>query len=466
MDYISTRGAADPVGFSAVALGGTAPDGGLYMPRIWPQFTPEHLRRMRGLDYPDLAAEVMGPMIGDAVAAPDLSRLCRDTYTRFDHPAVTPLAQLCRQHWVLDLARGPTLSFKDVALQFLGRLLEHLTASDPLPLVIVGATSGDTGSAAIEAVAGLAHVAIVMLHPADRISDVQRRQMTTVRAPNVHNLAIEGTFDHAQALVKQLFADEELRASMTLTAVNSINWVRIMAQSVYYFQAALALGAPDRPVAFSVPTGNFGNVFSAYAASRMGLPVHRLVAATNVNDIVHRAIATGRYERRRVQQTATPSMDIQVSSNFERLLFEGAGRDGARMRGQMEQFEAHGSVALAQDQQAFLRPLFLSERVEGDDMVRTMAAAWADAGMLLDPHTAIALAAARRQPFPPEVPVVTLATAHPAKFRQTVERATGTRPSLPARLGDLFAREERLERLPATYAATRDAVRRAAREMA
>jgi threonine synthase len=363
---------------------------------------------------------------------------------------VTPLVQLDAQHWLLELFHGPTLAFKDVALQLLGLLFEKFLSTRDTHLTIIGATSGDTGSAAIDAVAGRAKVDIFMLHPQGRVSDVQRRQMTTVLAPNVYNIAVQGSFDDAQAIIKTLFNDPMFSQSYNLSAVNSINWARLMAQVVYYFYAAVRLGAPEQPVAFSVPTGNFGDVFAGYVATKMGLPIAKLIVATNVNDILHRALTSGDYSAGSVTPTATPSMDIQVSSNFERLLFDLSGRDGAALNGMMHGFERERSMTIPADMIAGAKSLFTSARIDGDSM--TMAMRWAQekAGQVIDPHSAIGLAAARTAGLPADVPVVTLATAHPAKFPDAVERATGVRPSLPSRIGGLFDRAEQFDILPAT----------------
>ena len=365
---------------------------------------------------------------------------------------VSPLVQLDERHWLLELFHGPTLAIKDVALQLLGLLFEEFLARGGDPLTIVGATSGDTGSAAIDAVAGCARVEIFMLHPHGRVSDVQRRQMTTVLAPNVHNVAIDGTFDDAQAMVKRMFGDTAMTGRFRISAVNSINWARLMAQVVYYFAAALQLGAPERKVAFSVPTGNFGDVFAGHVAARMGLPIERLIVATNVNDILHRALADGDYSAGTVTPTAAPSMDIQVSSNFERLLFDVGGRDGAALAEQMRGFEASKAMRLTNAQREGAAALFTSARADENDMARAMRWAWECCdGEVIDPHTAIGLHAAREADLPADVPVVTLATAHPAKFRDAVERATGQRPALPTRVGDLFERDEAYVELPGDY---------------
>lgn len=451
MDYISTRGSAPVLDFEGATLAGLASDGGLYLPRAWPRFTPEDIAALRGLPYPELAARVMQPFVGSSIAPERLLELCRAAYGRFAHQAVTPLVQLDEQHWLLELFHGPTLAFKDVALQLLGLLFEEFLARSDAHLTIVGATSGDTGSAAIDAVAGRERIDIFMLHPKGRVSDVQRRQMTTVRAPNVHNIAIDGSFDDAQAHVKRMFGDPAMTGRFRISAVNSINWARLMAQVVYYFAAALQLGAPERKVAFAVPTGNFGDVFAGYVAHAMGLPVERLIVATNVNDILHRALSEGDYSAGTVTPTAAPSMDIQVSSNFERLLFDCGRRDGAALAAQMAGFEKTRAMRLTNAQRAGAAALFTSARADEAQMARAMRWAVDRAGETIDPHTAIGLHAARSADISRDVPVVTLATAHPAKFRDAVERATGIRPPLPARIGDLFAREEAYTSLPGDY---------------
>jgi len=454
MHYISTRGSAPALGFEGATLAGLAADGGLYVPREWPSFSPQEIAAMRGLPYPELAARVMQPFVGDSLSPQRLLALCREAYGRFAHVAVTPLTQLDERNWLLELFHGPTLAFKDVALQLLGLLFEEFLSRRDQRLTIVGATSGDTGSAAIDAVAGRERIDIFMLHPKGRVSDVQRRQMTTVKAPNVYNVAIDGSFDDAQAMVKRMFGDADMTGRFHISAVNSINWARLMAQVVYYFAAALQLGGPERKVAFSVPTGNFGDVFAGHVAARMGLPIERLIVATNVNDILHRALSAGDYSASTVTPTAAPSMDIQVSSNFERLLFDVGGRDGLALAEQMRGFEASKAMRLTNAQREGAAALFTSARADADQMSQAMRWAWeACDGEVIDPHTAIGLHAAREADLPREVPVVTLATAHPAKFRDAVERATGTRPSLPARVGDLFKRDERYVDLPGDYAA-------------
>ena len=456
MRYVSTRGEAPVLGFEDALLAGLARDGGLYVPETWPTFSRDTIAGFAGKPFHDVAAAVVGALSGGAIPEADLARMTREAYATFGHAAVTPLVQISPGTFILELFHGPTLAFKDVALQLLGLLFEEFLARGGDPLTIVGATSGDTGSAAIDAVAGRARIDIFMLHPQGRVSDVQRRQMTTVLAPNVHNIAMDGTFDDAQAMVKRMFNDPAMTSRFAIGAVNSINWARLMAQVVYYFAAALQLGAPQRKVAFAVPTGNFGDVFAGYVAAQMGLPVERLIVATNVNDILHRALSTGDYSAGKVTPTAAPSMDIQVSSNFERLLFDLGGRDGAATAAQMGTFEASKAMQLTNRQREGAAKLFSSARADPDDMAQALRWAYEQTGELLDPHTAIGLHAARASGLPGDVPVVTLATAHPAKFRDAVERATGQRPSLPARIGDLFERAERMSELPGDYAAIAD----------
>ena len=458
MDYVSTRGSAPALGFEGVTLAGLASDGGLYVPRQWPRFSADEIAAMRGLSYVETAVRVMMPFVAGSLNEDELRDLCTQAYGCFSHAAVTPLVQLDGQHWLLELFHGPTLAFKDVALQLLGLLFEKFLSTRETELTIVGATSGDTGSAAIDAVAGREKINIFMLHPEGRVSEVQRRQMTTVLAPNIHNIAIKGSFDDAQSIVKSLFNDADFSARFSLSAVNSINWARLMAQVVYYFFAAVRLGAPERSVAFSVPTGNFGDVFAGYVAAQCGLPVEKLIVATNVNDILHRAFTSGDYSAGKVTATATPSMDIQVSSNFERLLFDLSGRDGPCLAKMMTDFETSKAMTIPMDMIAGAKPLFTSARIDANGMALAMRRAAEHSGQQIDPHTAIGLAAAYESGVASDVPIVTLATAHPAKFRDAVERATGTRPSLPSRLGSLFEREERFDTLPATIEAIRDYV--------
>ncbi|WP_394731127.1 threonine synthase [Altererythrobacter sp. GH1-8] len=458
MEYISTRGSAPTLDFEGVTLAGLARDGGLYVPSEWPQFAADEIAAMAGLPYAELATRVMSPFVAGSLTEAELHDLCEQAYASFAHDAVTPLVQLDQRQWLLELFHGPTLAFKDVALQLLGLLFETFLARRGSNLTIVGATSGDTGSAAINAVAGREGVNIFMLHPEGRVSDVQRRQMTTVRAPNVFNIAIDGSFDDAQAMVKRMFNDAEMNTRFNIGAVNSINWARLMAQVVYYFAAGLQLGAPHRAAAYSVPTGNFGDVFAGHVAARMGLPVEQLIVATNVNDILHRALTSGDYSTGTVTPTATPSMDIQVSSNFERLLFDVGGRDGNALAEQMAGFEGNRAMQLTNAQREGAAAMFTSARCDGDEMSLALRWAYEACGEVIDPHTAVGLHAARASELDTAVPIVTLATAHPAKFRDAVERATGSRPALPARVGDLFAREEAFTSLPCDYDAVRSFV--------
>jgi threonine synthase len=458
MEYTSTRGSAPTLDFAGATLAGLASDGGLYVPSEWPSFSASEIAAMAGLPYAELAQRIMQPFVGDSLTSERLLELTTTAYGRFAHKAVTPLKQFDEQQWLLELFHGPTLAFKDVALQLLGLLFEEFLARGDEHLTIVGATSGDTGSAAIDAVAWRAKIDVFMLHPKGRVSDVQRRQMTTVLAPNVHNIAIDGTFDDAQAMVKRMFNDGAMTSRFSIGAVNSINWARLMAQVVYYFAAALQLGAPYRPVAFSVPTGNFGDVFAGYVAARMGLPIAKLIVATNVNDILHRALSSGDYSQGIVTPTEAPSMDIQVSSNFERLLFDLAGRDGAAIAKQMAGFEDSKAMQLTNAQREGAAALFTSARADAGELAEAIRWAWENAGELIDPHTAIALHAARAADLPRDVPVVTLATAHPAKFPDAVQRATGEKVALPERVGDLFDRVERCDDVPGDYAAVAEYV--------
>jgi len=458
MQYQSTRGQAPILDFRAVTLAGLATDGGLYLPMQWPQLSPETLEGLASASYIDTAFTVIRPFTEGALGDAELKALLADAYGDFGHAAVTPLVQLDHHQWLLELFHGPTLAFKDVALQLLGGLFaKFLGAGDKI--TIVGATSGDTGSAAIEAVAGRAGITIFMLHPEGRVSDVQRRQMTTVSAPNVFNIALSGSFDDAQALVKALFNDQAFRAEQQLSAVNSINWARLLAQIVYYVYASVRLGAPRRGVSFSVPTGNFGDVFAGYCAARMGLPVSKLLVAININDILARALNAGDYSVGTVAPTVTPSMDIQVSSNFERLLFDLHGRDGAALAATMHAFEKTGRMQLTDAQRAQAAALFRAERVDESEMMGALQWAHSACGQLIDPHSAIGLAAARRAETAISGPIVTLATAHPAKFPDAVERASGVRPGLPRRVAHLFDRAERYDRLPADAAALKAYIR-------
>lgn len=444
MKYISTRGQAPALGFTDVLLAGLASDGGLYVPETWPQISRAELLDLRGRSYPEVAFAVIRLFTGAEIEDAHLRRMIDEAYATFAHKAVVPLKQLDANHWLMELFHGPTLAFKDVAMQLLSRLMDHALDQAGRRATIVGATSGDTGGAAIDAFAASNRTDVFILHPHGLVSDVQRRQMTTVDKPNIHNIALEGNFDDCQAHVKAMFADEGFRDSVMLSGVNSINWARIMAQTVYYFTTALALGAPDRKVDFCVPTGNFGDIFAGQVARHMGLPVGDLVIATNINDILHRTMETGRYEVLGVEATQSPSMDIQVSSNFERLLFEACGKDAAHLSTLMAGLKQSGSFTLSGEMREYIAADFASGRTseaETADIIRTT---WTETGELLDPHTAVGYGVARAQARN-EVPMVTLATAHPAKFPDAVAAACDVRPPLPDRLGDLMQREERFD---------------------
>jgi threonine synthase len=466
MRYISTRGEAPTRDFAGVLLAGLAEDGGLYVPESWPHFSPADWRAMRGLPYHALAARMIQPFVGDTIPFATLAALCRDAYAGFGHPAVVPMVQLDTGLFVQELFHGPTLSFKDVALQLLGRLFDHVLTDRDARVTIVGATSGDTGSAAIEAGAGRDRIDIAFLHPHGRISEVQRRQMTTVASANVTNIAVEGTFDDCQDLVKAMFADAPFRHELHLSAMNSINWARIAAQIPYYVAAALALGAPDREVAFSVPTGNFGNVFAAWAARRMGLPVARLIVGSNRNDIVARFLASNDMSVATVEPSLSPSMDIQVSSNFERLLFELLERNAAATAAAMAEFRRTGKMAVPDAAWHRCRMVFHGFRLDDAGTEQEIARLQEVCGYLADPHTTIGIAAAIANPPGDGVPTVAMATAHPAKFPEAIERATGLRPALPPRLADLLDRPERFTVLANDLAAVEAQVRALARRNA
>ena len=447
--HISTRGEAPAVSFTEALLTGLARDGGLYVPQAWPSLSPETVESFAGQRYADVAKQVIGLLTGGELAAEELGAMVEDAYGNFRHPAVCPLVQIDDNLFVLELFHGPTLAFKDLAMQLLARQMDHVLKAGGARATIIGATSGDTGSAAVEAFKGLAQVDVFILYPHGRVSDVQRRQMTTVEAPNIHAIALEGTFDDCQSIVKALFNHARFRDELQLSGVNSINWARIAAQTVYYFTAAVALGAPARRISFAVPTGNFGDVLAGWVAKRMGLPVDRLMVATNANDILHRTLSSGAYEVRTVAPTTSPSMDIQVSSNFERLLFEAHGRDAGSVRRLMAGLTQSGSYTVASGALAQIRAEFSSTAVPEDEVAAQMQETWNAAGYLLDPHTAVGVNAARtllREDR--RTPVVALATAHPAKFPEAVGRATGVRPSLPPRLAELMDKPERFVVLP------------------
>ncbi|MGI4946862.1 MAG: threonine synthase [Janthinobacterium lividum] len=449
MRYISTRGAAAPRDFAGVLLAGLAEDGGLFMPETWPHLSAADLRALRGMPYAELAARVMQPFIGDAVPFATLQTICTEAYAGFNHPAVVPLVQLETNLWALELFHGPTLAFKDMAMQVLGRLFDYVLTTRDQRVTIVGATSGDTGSAAIEAFRDRSRVDIAILHPAGRTSEVQRRQMTTIDAHNVANIAIDGNFDDCQDLVKAMFADEPFRVEMRLSAVNSINWARIVAQIPYYIASALALGAPEREVAFSVPTGNFGNVLAAWAARRMGLPVARLLVGSNSNDILTRFLANNDMTIKGVHPSLSPSMDIQVSSNFERLLFELLDRDPVHTASAMARFRATGRMEVPHATWERATTLMHGFGLDDAGTLAEIARLDTECGYLADPHTAIGIAAARALPCK-HVPIIAAATAHPAKFPDAMERATGRRPPLPKHMADLYERPERFTTSPAT----------------
>jgi threonine synthase len=457
--YVSTRGRAKALKFEDVLLAGLARDGGLYVPESWPQFKKADFKAMRGLAYPELAARVMQPFVGKAMKQADLLAMCADTYAVFDHAAVAPLVQIGRNQWVMELFHGPTLAFKDFALQLLGRLFDHVLTKRGERVCIVGATSGDTGSAAIEACRGKKSVDIVILHPKGRVSDVQRRQMTTVNEPNVHNIAIEGSFDDCQDLVKAMFNDQPFRDSMKLSAVNSINWARIMAQIAYYVAAGVALGAPDRAFTFAVPTGNFGNVFAGYAARKMGLSIDRLVVGSNANDILTRFLKTGAMTMGEVVPTLSPSMDIQVSSNFERLLFLAMNRDGAAVEKLMNGFRQSGEYKLSARAMKTIRDLFEGRRFDDQATKAAIRGLYKLTGEILDPHSVIGVAAGLECHDYKASTLVAMATAHPAKFPDAIEAAIGVRPQLPERLKDLHARKERYVSAPNDLKAVQELIR-------
>ncbi|MBL8590042.1 MAG: threonine synthase [Methylobacteriaceae bacterium] len=461
MRYISTRGEAAPLGFSEAMLAGLARDGGLYVPERTPRLTGATIAGLAGRSYAQAAETVIAPFAPDL---PGLPAAIAAAYATFRHKAVTPLTQIDDNLFVLELFHGPTLAFKDVAMQLIGRLMDAELARLGRRATIVGATSGDTGAAAMEAFRGLAHVDVFILYPHGRVSDVQRRQMTTLDDPNVHALAIDGTFDDCQSLLKAMFNHHAFRDAMQLSGVNSINWARIVAQIVYYFTSAVALGAPHRPVSFAVPTGNFGDILAGHYAQRMGLPVARLSIGTNANDILARALAGGCYETRGVAPTQSPSMDIQVSSNFERLLFDATGRDAAGVRGMMASLGQAGRFDIPAAALAAIRAEFDASAVDEAATTDEIARVFAETGGLIDPHTAVGVRAARDLlKRDPATPAIALSTAHPAKFPDAVRKATGRTAPLPAHLADLMERRESFTRLPADQAAVEAHVRARAR---
>ena len=443
MRYISTRGGVEPKSFEDVVLTGLAEDGGLFVPEEMPKFSTEEIASWSDLSYEELALKVITPFVGGSIPEQDLRGLIEKSYAGFRHEAIAPLIQAGQNQWILELFQGPTLAFKDFALQFLGNLLDYILAKRNQKVVIMGATSGDTGSAAIEGCRHCKNLDIFILHPYQRVSEVQRRQMTTVMTDNIHNIALHGNFDDCQNMVKASFSDQSfLPEGRQLAAVNSINWARIMAQIVYYFWASLALGGPHRKVSFSVPTGNFGDIFAGYLASKMGLPIEQLVIATNQNDILHRCISDNDHSTQPLQQSLAPSMDIMISSNFERLLFDLYDRDGKQIADLMVDAKK-GHMVLSDSALASARALFSSYRCDDAGMVEVIRSTYADSDYLLDPHTAIGLAAARECSHNKSTPMITLATAHPAKFPDAVKEAGYPEdPALPPHMADLFEREE------------------------
>jgi threonine synthase len=439
--YVSTRGIAPELGFSDVLLTGLAPDGGLYVPRSWPRLGRDEIAAFAEQPYATVAADLAARFCGGEIPTAALRKMCDHAYAGFSHPAVAPLVQRDVNYWLLELFHGPTFAFKDLAMQLLARMMDHVLSARDARATIVVATSGDTGGSAIEAFRGAANVDLFVLFPKGRVSPVQQRQMTTAHAANIHPIAIEGSFDDCQARVKGLFANERLRRLVSLTAVNSINWARIVAQTTYYFTSAVAIGAPERVVSFCVPTGNFGDVFAGHVAAEMGLPVEQLVVATNSNDILARTLATGRYEVRDVVSTSSPSMDIQVSSNFERLLWLATGGDGEAVGRLMGDLKRSGSFTIDKPALEWIRQRFAASRATEKETAMAMAEALATAGYLADPHSAVAMAVADRLRSP-VTPMVALATAHPAKFPDAVEAATGKRPAMPPRLAALEDKEE------------------------
>jgi threonine synthase len=449
LQYVSTRGEAKTVSFNEALIEGLARDGGLYVPQSWPQLSHAEIAEFRGKSYAEVAFRVIAPFVGGDIPEHDLKRMIGEAYATFSHQDVTPLHRLPGGEYILELFHGPTLAFKDVAMQLIARLMDYVLAARGERCTIVGATSGDTGGAATEAFRGRDRIDLIFMFPKGRVSAVQERMMTSVTEANVNVLAIDGNFDDCQAIVKAFFNDHAFRDRVKLSAVNSINWARIVAQIVYYFTAAAALGAPEKKVAFAVPTGNFGDVFAGYVAAQMGLPVERLIVATNVNDILARTLETGTYETRGVVATSSPAMDIQVSSNFERLLFDASGRDPKVVRDAMRDLAAKGSFTLNAATLDAMRALFSASRADEDETRDTIREIYKAGGYVLDPHTAVGVAVARKLGAPPSnTPLVVLGTAHPAKFPEAVEEACGVHPKLPESFADLMTRKERVTTLP------------------
>lgn len=452
MHYISTRGAAPVLSFEEVLLTGLAADGGLYVPSVWPHLSHEALEALRGLPYTEVATRVMAPFVSPDLTEDELRPIVQRAYAGFDHKAIAPLSQLDSNLWLMELYHGPTLAFKDVALQLLGQLFDHVLKKRGQRLTIIGATSGDTGSAAIEACKGRELVDIFILHPKGRVSEIQRKQMTTVQDGNVYNIALDGSFDDCQELVKGAFNDETLRRSLNLTAINSINWARLMAQIVYYVYAAVNLGAPDRALSFAVPTGNFGNIFAAYGAMRMGVPMDKLICASNSNDILTRFGETGQMKLETVRPTLSPSMDIQVSSNFERLLFDLTERSGGTVIRHLADFRYKGSYELSPSQHRHFVQQFVCHRADDATTLATIKKVWEEQGRLIDPHTAVGLTAALAHHHDKSLPLVSLACAHAAKFPDAVIQATGQRPALPPHVAQKLAAPERMVDMAKSYA--------------
>lgn len=461
MRYISTRDNYISYDFADILMRGLAPDGGLFLPQDWPALSKDEWRSLQGASYSEVAYQIMRRFTGDSITDAELIEILDNTYSTrtnersqdsFRHIDIAPLHHLKDNTYIMELFHGPTLAFKDVALQFLGRLFDAQLAKEDKQITIIGATSGDTGSAAIEGCKGCNNVRIFILHPHNRTSDVQRKQMTTVLSDNVFNIALEGTFDDCQNIVKELFADQALNQKHNFTAINSINWARIMAQIIYYATTALSLGAPDKPVQYVVPTGNFGNIFAAYAAKQLGLPIAKLIIATNENDILEEFTRTGQMTKSDVHQTLSPSMDIQISSNFERYLFELFDRDDQKLNEFMSSFKEKGVASINQFDLEVMHQTFQAVRVNDEETVATIQKTYKDHDYLLDPHSAVGLSALHKAIgegyLDPELPMISLACAHPAKLPDAVKKATGVSPSLPEHLSNLFEREERFSVLP------------------
>jgi threonine synthase len=450
MKYVSTRGSAPAIGFCDAVLGGLAPDGGLYIPETWPTFTEAEIAGFAGRPYAEVAAAVLGKFADGEIPADVLLEMTTEAYATFAHPAVTPLKEMYPGVWLLELFHGPTLAFKDVAMQLLARLYDHILGRQGRSMTIVAATSGDTGGAAVEAFRGRETLKTLVLFPEGRISEVQRRFMTTTGDPGVKAVSVDGSFDDCQTIVKAMFSDPVLRQAVDLSGVNSINWARIAAQAVYYFTAAAALGAPTRKVAFVVPTGNFGDAFAGYVAHRMGLPIERIVVATNANDIVARAVTDGRYARGPVQATQSPAMDIQIASNFERLYFEATDRQALETARAFQAFADAGAITIPPKAMTAIKALFDGAAVSEAETSRTIVQVLNETGEVIDPHTAVAMTAAlRRRPKAGDAPLIVLSTAHPAKFPEAIEAAAGVTPVLPPASKAIAEKAEQFDRLPA-----------------